>query len=48
MGIRLPIIESNKIGAKTVKVAGTVEVEGPALHSVKLMMTAAEYEDAVY
>ena len=48
MGIRLPIIQSIKISAKTVKIEGTVEVEGPALHSVKLVMTAAEYEDAVY
>ena len=47
LGIRLPIIDEKKLSARTVKVDGATNIEGPALHAVKAVMTRAEYFDHV-
>ena len=47
LGIRLPIIDEKRLSSKTVKVDGATDVEGPALHTVKAVMTRAEYCDHI-
>ena len=47
MGIRVPITEDKKRGLEAVKVDGVTEVEGPALHAVKVVVSAKEYNDRV-
>ena len=47
LGIRLPISDESKFSCKTVKIEGHTEVEGPALHTVKVAMTKVEYLDRV-
>ena len=47
LGIRLPIIDEKRLSTKTVKVDGATNVEGLALHAVKVVMTRAEYLDHI-
>ena len=47
MGIRLPIIESKRIHVNTLHVEGVAEIEGPAVASVDVTLTAEQYENAV-